>query len=500
MTDISVHDNNTKSEIIKLNSNKISNNIPENNTKKSYNIRELACNLRDAVVIVSGQTIITDASGNNQLITHAGNGFFIKAHYIICPANLLILSPTLFSNVGRIPIYPNIPTNGNYPNSMIRVSRVLVDISNVNGSGVSYSYEADIVGIDGAANIGILRINTVNLWNKQNPPIRICHPFLQWGKSRSSSPGDTVMIIGNSTSAPIIGLTNNSLSSLFAENAINIGIISDNRYVFPGGHVPGELLLLSNVLTYGSQNGLPIITNDGVVIGMSIHISSATSYNVALSEFFMRRPVKALIRSYQDKTILDKYKGFIDPVIDPINDYYRFNKSWLGLGGILMTQEDYNTNIVATTINDSTVTLQRIPIIDNNNLIVVHSPKEIVGYRILAVAGPYSGTGLFMPGSSSNLIPDIKQSPLYGIISYGDIITKINNWPLGDRKGQISPSLVMWKVKPGDFINIMYKKQSEQFEKIHEITICTGLYEPFLDFPYYSINESIPKTMLPTLI
>ncbi len=44
------------------------------------------------------------------------------------------------------------------------------------------------------------------------------------------------------------------------ENAITIGILADNRFVFPGGQVPGELLLISNIIGHGSNSGLPIIT------------------------------------------------------------------------------------------------------------------------------------------------------------------------------------------------------------------------------------------------
>ena len=416
--------------------------------KESYTMRELACNLRDAVVNISTFNISTfnisgDIIEEQKLNIKNGNGFFIKGHYIICPSYLIL----------------------NQNNT--RVDKILVDVSNVNGSGESYAYEADIVGTDGAANIGILRIalaNSQNNWNKSNPPIRICHPILQWGKSRSSCPGDTILLIGN-TVAP------NSIENLLlpgAENAVAIGNISDNRYVFPDGQVPGELLLLSNIIPQGSQCGLPVITIDGTVIGMILYINSTLNTNIALSEFFMRRPVKALIRSYQDGFVPEHYKGFIEHIIHPLGNYNKFNKAWLGIGGILMSQEDYISDIILQATN-----IFRVPKYQEE----VSGSKDIVGYRILTI--------------HSELLKEI--------FSYGDIITHINNCPLGDRKGQISPSLVMWRVRPGDMIKIIYKKQSERFENKHEVDICTNSYDELLDFPFYSCDIQSNK-ILPILI
>jgi len=458
-----------------------------------YTIRELACNLRDAVVLITGQAILKSTSGEISMITRKGNGVFIKGHYIICPADIILIPTSLLDINSRIPEYQDIPTNEKYPNAIVRVTRILVDISNVNGCGKSYSYEANLIGIDGAANIAILRIDMDNDWNRENPHIRICHPVLQWGKSRNTCPGDTIIAIGNIPASADIGLTRNNSPRLDAENGIAIGNIADNRYIFPGGQIPGELILLSNMFAYGLQNGLPILTVDGVVIGMTIHLDSNYNYNLALSEFFMRRSIRAIICSYQQDTNIPKhYQGFIKSVSDPIGNYYRFNKSWLGLGGILMDSEDYDTNIQVDTVNIFRVPVMSIPSVS----------KEIVGYRILVIAGPTAGTGLFIPGTppESSSVPILNPSPLYGLIESGDIITHINGCPLGDRKGQISPSLVMWRVKPGDPVTIIYKKQSELFEQIHEITVRTGSYEPFLDYPFYALDHPNLRTMLPTLI
>lgn len=462
-------------------------------------IRRLGCELRDAVVTITAETQLTGGTGPS-LINERGNGFFIKGHYIICPASVVLPLIDFWLTRNRVPGYPGLPSGSQYPNGIIRASNILVAVSNVNGCGKSYSYEAEIVGIDGAGNIAVLKINMNLPWNKCNPEIRSHHPYLKWGKSRNTCPGDKIILIGDITTPTTIQMTQ-ILAGFPAENAIAIGNIADNRYVYPGGQIPGELLLLDNLLPSGFQSGgLPVITCDGKVVGMTVFLAASFACNIALSEFFMRRPIKALIRSYEEYCNVKQYNGFIDRVLDPIGDYLRFNKAWLGISGFLMTQEDFNT----TLRNDN---LLRDPLLVNGQLSNGPDCKEIVGFRVLAVAAPTgAATGYFIPGAviPGSTIPPLNKSSVYGIISQGDIITHINGCPLGDRKGQVAPALVMWRVRPGDLITIQYRKQSDNFQICREITACTSSYEPFLDYPFYSIvlPGAPPQVRLftPTLI
>lgn len=505
----------------------------ENSTNKKISIQEIIYNIRDATVNISGQIIIIDSNKSTKSMKiNNGNGFFINGHYIICPASLVLIPPTLIGKKEILQHHPNMVLNGKYFNNMIRVTKILVTVSNINKChrtenhlqsdhedindiktlkevksrkrniiNQSYSYEADLIGVDGASNIAILRINMNHDWNTNNPPIRSCHPCLKWGKSRNLSPGDKILLIGETAGYDSMGLSSNfsNLSTKLnniAESAVAIGNIGDNRYLSYGGKVPGELLLLSNIITKEYRQGLPVVTLDGKIVGMLLYVNG-TSSNIALSEFFMRRPIKALIKSFIDKSISNNCIGFVEIIDDPISNYYKFNKSWLGLGGILMNQNDYNTNIEV----DNDLNITRIPV-DNNNI----KCKEIVGYRILAIAGLYSNSvNFFIPGDIENPydsnIPILKSSPLYNIIHIGDIVTHINDCPLGDRKCQISPALAMWRIKPNNIVKITYKKQTEFFEYEHTVNMKTGSYEPFYDFPWYSII--IPNTlesMMPILI
>jgi hypothetical protein len=97
-------------------------------------------------------------------------------------------------------------------------------------------------------------------------------------------------------------------------------------------------------------------------------------------------------------------------------------------------------------------------------------------------------------------VPTLAISPVYGLIGIGDIITHINNGPLGDRKGQVSPSLLMWRIKPGDNIIIRFKKQIENFSINHQITTCTQEYPAFLDFPWYTVTSPELNNMMTTII
>lgn len=452
-----------------------------------YSIRELICNLRDAIVNITGKGILTDLDGKSRLINRRGNGFFIKGHYIICPSDLVLIYPAFLDASESIKKVKGVERGSDITqhistpklDHIARMSKILVDISNVNGCNKAFSYEADLVGVDGASNIAVLRINMTASWNMHNPPITGCHPVLQWGKSRSTCPGDKIFVIGDITSATM-DLSLAELTELFprAENAVAIGNIADNRYVFPNGQIVGELLLLSNLFSGGSQQGLPVITMDGRIIGMSIYVASYSGFNVALSEFFMRRPVKTLIRSYIDNCVSENHRRFIHPISDHIGTYYKFTKSWLGLCCIPMSQDDFDTDIIISpTVPSSFI---RVP---NTKLSHLES-KEIVGYRILKISDGISNSST--------------RSPIYGIISVGDIITHINGCPLGDRKCQISPSLVMWRVRPGDVITIIYKKQSEMFGSSHDLSVSTDFYDPLLDYPFYS--ENILHPFLPITI
>lgn len=337
-------------------------------------LTEIICNVRDAVVTITAKF--------PDKLQHS-TGFIIKDHYIVCPA-----STVLAINHKAIKIFAT--------------------ISNVEGK--SYVYEVTLIGLDGVGNIAILIIDSNLSWNKSNPKLDK-HPYLLWGKSRNVSPGTTVIIIDNSSEK---------------ENAVIVTNISDNRYVSYTGNINGELLLLANNSL--NESGLPVLTTAGKIIGMIV------KNNLALSEFFMRRPIKALIKTHTNKYVSHNYNGFIEL----IDNCYHYIKGCLGLSLTLVTADDY-------------ILLDEVP-----------TNVEIIGYKITAI--------------HNNSIT----------LAINDIITHMNKCPLGDRKGQINPALVMWLVAPNTNVTIRYRKFAENYNMSYETIITAISYE--VDFPFYDGN------------
>lgn len=296
-------------------------------------------NFRDAVVEIS--TMKTTCFG-----------FFIKGHYLICPSSVLYEGVNVLKTV-------------------------YVQVTNVNNTGKCFSYEAEVVGLDGAGGVAVLKINHEKESNKGNPILKNSHQFLPWGKSRNLSQGDEVLV--------------------FCERAS----ILHNRHSSASHR--GELLLLSS----SGETGQPVVDGDGTVVGMIL------SEKVALSEFFIRKPVKCLIKKHYGEQ-----DDFVKDSTPPT-----FRKSCLGIFGVLATQDD----LIQTT------------------------PREIIGYKVTQTLQPT-------------------------VVSEGDIVTHINGCPLGNKKGQISPSLVMWRVLPFTQIVLTYKSKSQNF-KVVTTEVLTGEFE-----------------------
>lgn len=306
-----------------------------------FSIRGIFNKVRDAVVtIIHGE--------------ERYNGFFILGHYIICP-----------HTKAKDDIY--------------------VEIQNLNGTGKAYIYPAFVVGSDPYGGIDVIRLVENVIVN---------HPYLPWGKSRSCASGDAVIIVGS----PFGSSSNN----VYLTNLANNRCSSD--------YLVGELLSLPNILPPNTISGLPVINLYGMVIGMYIKIPPSELLDMnniqstfALSEYFMRFPVKGLIRCYQDGNVPKRYIGHVEDGI--------YKASSLGLRG---------------TMKSCRVGLA-------------------IGYSITYIDN---------------------MSTLKDKLICGDILTHINNFALGNRKDQISASLVMSRVKIGETVNITFLRE----DKVLEIT------------------------------
>ena len=365
-------------------------NNPSSNSNFS---REIIFNNRDAVIFIHSITKIN----NGKNIQNCSNGFFIKNYFIICPSEVVTI------------------------NNKDIFDKILVTISNVSQSGKSYCYIASVVGVDASSNIAVLYINFDNEWNKHNPNIN-SHSYLKWSKSRNLSSTDVIYVIGN-----INNISKHSKET--SENGALVGNIVNNRFVDPDGLIPCELLLLNNILTSGRNCGLPVLDQYGGIVGMTTYHQRYK--NIAISEFFMRKPIRRLIQSFKKDVIESPYIIKMSHSYESSYEWYMHNKSWVGIAGRQMNSLDYFNE----TIN-----------------------KEIVGYYV----------------TSKNEYFEI-----------GDIVVSIDECPLGSRKGQISPALIMYRTPPGSSIKVIYKKLSEHYNEIHEINIITKSYPDILNYPWY---------------
>ena len=246
---------------------------------ESYSPEELICKYGPAVVEITSEFIMfnpgesSDATpqltpvdvdseaGTKRLdLFMTGNGFFIKGHYIVAPTELVICPP--IPDLARYPYVDGTSTPNTVP---FKATRILVTVFNVNGSGHSFIYEADLVGVDGAGNIAVLKINYNKKWNLCNPCIEKCHPYFKFGKSREMKDGETVYGIGGIVSGSGDIVIDNSH---FSRN-ISKSILSDHRYLDLNGIIIQECITLPS----GDSiiRGIPIVNCQGRVIGMQIN-------------------------------------------------------------------------------------------------------------------------------------------------------------------------------------------------------------------------------------
>ncbi len=483
-------------------------------------------NLKDAVVQIHSEFVLLGTGLNGELIVPAtsatggtplspgnradiileGNGFFIKHHYIVTPAQLVLLPPSLTSVVNRYPIFDmNNVQLGQIKNQMIRASRILVSVFNVNGKGHSFIYEADLIGVDGAGDIAVLGINYDRCWNNpSNPCIKDCHPYFKFGSSRDAKCGEKVYLIGDYISNP------NNRRLFNAVGAITDGVLSDNKYLDYSGFMLAEAILI-NAPVYAFSVGLPILNDKGEVIGMqTTNISGVHStynqtegfgYVAGPSEFFMKPIIKTFIKG------LHTYDCKLEPICDPSGSYFRYRKGYAGIAYDVFDGVNYDT----TTDFTSGIYASgqpRIRLSANGEFLNSPICKQLIGIRVLGLAGlnPNDTNNIvngthYVPGGTgiSPLVSFLPVSSFLDKLLPGDIITHINNISVGDIDCQTAPSLITWKLRAGDYITVLYRRGGNalntsdnsainQYDNLLTFTSALESFPLVMDYPWYAIN------------
>lgn len=429
-----------------------------------------------------------------------GSGFFIKGHYIVCPAHLVLIPPHWlavnyrYPYVGAAPLSP--PDRDNA--TMTKVSRILVDVFEVNGGKASYSYEASLIGVDGAGDIAVLRIDSRLQYNLCSPCIKKCHPYFCLGDSRRYKPGQEVYAMGNAFSSF------HSANATSGAHQIVEGMVADNRGIDYFGFAPQELVF-TNLEILGNKSGLPLVDKFGRVIGMQtiaavgviplLPYSDPSTQNFSFpvmmargetaasgpSQFFMKRVLKALLCGPCKKS-----SNHVGSVNDALGSYYYYIKGYAGIAWEVVTGKYYDTTV-------NPVTGVRSIRYDPLTGAFLNSPqcKQLIGVQVVTLAGQAVPLVLYaeVPGAASTApYPSgLLNSPFVGSILPGDIITYINGCPLGDLKSQIPPALKTWCTLPGDRVTLTYRKASDQYESENSAAAALLAFPPFMDYPWYKV-------------
>jgi len=494
---------------------------------------DILCYFGDAVVSIETETLLTtlpsqdpDAIPQIGVDTFSyfmqGNGFFIKKHYIVCPAHLVLVPPTVLASYNRYPFVSATPVTpitdpGILPNAMTKVSRILVNVYNVNNKKKSYAYEADLVAVDGAGNVALLKIDSAKPWNGGNPKLRHDHPYLKFGKSRKSIPGETVYGLGTSSATYKAQRTNLTTQSLVTKPFITHGLLQSNRYVdYLGGNM-SELVLVDMQVGLG-RSGLPVVDSLGYVIGMLTNNISQQENTTALSDGAVSGPSEFFMRAFIKEALKTTSTRF-EVIADTQGSYKRFLKGYLGVSGVPMTALEYDT------IYGSTGGLPYIQTRLDAFGDLVNGPtgKQLEGYKITAIGGAtalndisfgfipgatasadaifgYNGDLVFPGGTAAvggatalpgtlTLLPN---SPLLGILVPQDILTKLNDCPIGDVDHEIAPGLFTWSKKPGEVIRYDYRTFATGYTGATGGTVALASYPPFMDYPWSNV-DSFPE-------
>lgn len=500
---------------------------------KCLSAQEVSCLSRDTVVEVHSEFILLGASGPGPDIRPAdislqslapnaradiileGNGFFIEQHYIVTPAHLVLLPPSLTSVANRYPFFePQTFTNESRINNlMVRASRILVTVFNVNNKKHSFVYEADLIGVDGAGDVAVLCIKQCSQWNACNPCMEECHPHLKFGCSRKAANGQKVYLLGDSinSASSCTGSCANNARQFNSVGGISEGLLSDNQHVDYLGLILAETILVS-APNYGFSSGLPILDCEGHVLGMQTINKAFVS---GPSEYFMSRIIKSLIQGLCDR----KCNEHLELICDPVGDYYRYRKAYLGIAYEILTGIDYDVTINYNSINEvsNVVGVARIRLDANGEFMNSPSCKEIMGIRVMGIAGANPNNNMdvanglyYVPGGESlaPLLSNLPISPLLGKIQPGDILTHINDIPIGDLAKQLTPALILWRHVAGQQLTITYRSGgnfagsgsndfTDNYDNLHKYTVFVSDYPLGLDYPWYAIDVFPSLSALP---
>lgn len=540
-----------------------------------YSAFEIGCKLRAAVVDVTGILVLSDeanvmpndVSGTN-VATYkvSGNGAFICKHLILTSASLVQAPPTAMIGNYRVPAVSSNdtdlttgiqPSPVEMPVEIVRMSKILVTVHNLNGrrtpakhgnkcgsvctsgcngqhgdDGHSFSYEATVLFIDGAAGFALLFIDPCNEANRCMPPIRDCHPFFEIANSRKLRVGDDIYLLGANESHRNSPNVHNGMG-------IYAGVVSNERGAdHSGGFLP-ELLKV-DVDAYFASVGMPMVDKFGRLVGLQLgstpgaygsphdvpsRTGPITGYGTddrvygqgsvfGVTSNFMEFGIKAVLSLKKNSSKYDCLKQHLGNVSDSLGNYFKFLKGWVGVCYDLFHAEDY----VMWTVDQASGRRQILLNSSANALYDGPVRKEIRGIRVDDVAGlrAANATWAFCPGASTTAAPfntSLVNRPLFdsnfasgaGALAPDDVLITVEGCVIGDESRQVLPSLLTWRLLPKDVITFEVLRHSYTAAGVandNNLRDVLGISAALLDFPAHMdypwvLIDNFPLVTLP---
>lgn len=255
-------------------------------------------------------------------------------------------------------------------------------------------YKCRVVGIDGVGDIGVLKIEMDDPFNRNNHPIRNQKylPFIEKAKT-----GELAYVLGYPLGTDL--------------SSFSMGIVRNERFVAPSLFIPFNVVLITSP-AYQGNSGSPIVNVDGDVIGLLTFVYYA---NEQTFESIGGGPSSSIVSYVAEKLIsADKIKQQGGPVPAYFDrSSLKFKKGYLGFE------------------SSKVVWFSDIPTLTSKYNFPHKTP---IGFR-------------------GNLNSN---SPLRSILSNKDIIVRIDGQEIGALPNQTAPGDILWRKIPGEKINIEY--------------------------------------------
>lgn len=393
--------------------------------------------LRDAIVSVYTQTTFsTGTTGQYQNVSETGSGFFIAKDTIVTAAHVVMVDN---SSGFRQPPVPSAYSQ------FARCGKIFVRVNNVNRRCKSYFYEACLVGVSPSLDIAVLRINHDSCHPGQ-PRIKT-HPFLKWGCSRKQAIGEKAFVLADSLNSEAIGISQGIIvDNVYADNKLN-SLSCSTYWGYEG--------VLTDADSLPGNSGGPLLNSHGEVIGVisgldgfgGVTASSgplsglAFSYRtIAVSEHVARRVVDTICAGPCDS----KASPYLQLIIDPLGNYYRYYYGWLGISGF----EAFGPEMLRI-VPDSKFRTQQGFVITQLD---VDSPLSMLFQNIYSFPA---------------VTPPLPATPINEIY----LVTGIECFKLGVDSGQVPFSSVTSMYLPKCEVVIKYRIGSENFSCNHSSVV-----------------------------